>query len=337
MAIFRSLAKSASMASIKTRYTFGDTIRVFVGHERQEFRINKTQLCTASPYFQEKLKYMDADSVMYLPRDSPAMFELFAAWIHEPHTFRRHLDDAISAACDASSPPAGQHPAPDSNSNKNGDKSEAATAATTATNPCQRLHWALVRLHLFASTLSLSPLQDAAMDAIQDLYLRRDWDVTPRFVSFLYSQCTADSSLRLRRWAVAMVAYSLSNPAASRATSAPSQFQRLLGLHPEFSAEYAGHLRKMGASGLDIGAKNPQLRIPANRLRNEERRFAFRQCAFHTHRASAGEGRCPHEVVAEKRKRMPVWGVESVIREDRPWARGVEVPRPLKVRVAGRV
>ena len=251
---------------------------------------------------------------MYLPRDSPAMFELFAAWVHSPHTFRAHLDEAITTACAAAPPDPG----------------------ASQTTPSQRLHWALVRLHLFASTLSVAPLQDAAMDAIQDLYLRRDWDVTPRFIAFLYAQCTPASSLRLRRWAVAMVTYALSSPtAAARSADAPRQFQALLREHNEFSIEYAGHLRKMSASGLDARVKNPQLRIPANRLRNEERRFAFRQCAFHTHRASVGEGRCPHEVAALRRKRMPVLGLPLpfVIEEEKGWwSKGVEVPRPLKTR-----
>ena len=257
---------------------------------------------------------MDNDSVMYLPRDSPAMFELFVAWVHEPLSFRQHLDDAINAACAAPPPDPAKGPTP---------------------TPSQRLHWALVRLHLFASMLSVAVLQDTAMDAIQDLYLRRDWDVTPRFISFLYGQCTPAASLRLRRWAVAMVTYSLSSPSPPRTPTAPRQFQELLRQHAEFSAEYASHLRKMSSSGLDSRVKNPQLRIPANRLRNEERRFAFRQCAFHTHRASVGEGKCPHEVAAQKRKRMPVLGVALpfVIEEDKKWwSGGVEVPRPLKTR-----
>lgn len=258
---------------------------------------------------------MDNDSVMYLPRDSPAMFELFAAWVHDPHSFRRHLDEAITAAC-ATPPP------------------KPGAMDTTRTTPSQRLHWALVRLHIFASTLSAAALQDAAMDAIQDLYLRRDWDVTPRFIAFLYAQCTPATSLRLRRWAVAMVTFSLSSPSPPRNPAAPRQFQALLRRHAEFSAEYAGHLRKMAASGLDIRVKNPQLRIPANRLRNEERRFAFRQCAFHTHRASVGEGRCPHEVAALRRKRMPVLGVPLSFVGEEEWGLwgGVEVPRPLKTR-----
>lgn len=252
------------------------------------------------------------------------MFELFAAWVRDPPSFRRHLDVTISAACAAPrTPPC----------------TAAEDGAARPKTPSQRLHWAIVRLHLFASTIGAHPLQDAAMDALQDLYLRRDWDVTPRFIDFLYAQCTPAASLRLRRWAVAMVTFSLSSPSSpggcSGGGSAPScvprQFQHLLRQHPDFSAEYASHLRKMAASGLDIRIKNPQLRIPANRLRNEERRFAFRQCAFHTHRASVGEGRCPHEAEVRTVKGMSVL-VPLVIEEDKGRVGVVEAPMPLKMR-----
>lgn len=301
-----------------------DAIRVFVGHEHREFTVSKTQLCAASPYFYEKLRHADRDSAMYLPRDTPAMFELFAAWVRDPPSFRDYLDATIMTACAAPRSPR---------------CTPTEDGAPKPKTPSQRLHWALVRLHLFASTIGAHSLQDASMDALQDLYLRRDWDVTPRFISFLYAQCTPAASLRLRRWAVAMVTFSLSSPSApggcSGGGSAPScvprQFQRLLREHSDFSAEYASHLRKMTASGLDIRVKNPQLRIPANRLRNEERRFAFRQCAFHTHRASVGEGRCPHEEGARAVKGMSVL-VPLVIEEDKGRLVSMEAPKPLKLR-----
>jgi hypothetical protein len=270
----------------------------------------------ASAYFQEKLKLMDNDSVMYLPRDSPAMFELFVAWVHNQLSFRKFLDETISTACDGSA---------------------SLVKGVDASTLCQKLHWALVRLHLFASSLGIPVLQDAAMDAVQDLYLKRDWDVTPRFIAFLYEQCTAASSLRLRRWAVGMVAFSLSsaNTLDRSEGSVPSQFRRLLGLHADFMAEYKGHVRKMTASGLDLRVKNPQLRIPANSLRNEERRFAFRQCAFHTHRAAVGEGRCPHDLLEIRMKRMPIMapleeddvlGLSMLAQVDH-----TVVPRPLRM------
>lgn len=315
MAITRPLVRSSSTASLKNRYAYGDSIRVYVGRENREFTVNRAQLCAASSYFQEKLKIMDDSSFMYLPRDSPAMFELFVTWVHGQVSFRKYLDDTINIACSQAA-----------------DLSKGVDASTLS----QKLHWALVRLHLFASSLNISTLQDTAMDAIQDLYLRRDWDVTPRFISFLYEQCSPTAALRLRRWAVAMVAFTLAstNTLDRTADSVPAQFHGLLKRFPEFSAEYANHIRKMSASGLDIRVKNPQLRIPANRLRNEERRFAFRQCAFHTHRAAVGEKKCPHDLTEMKLKRMPIMaplveemsGFEAALKSQG----NPDVPRPLR-------
>lgn len=298
-----------------TRYAYGELIRVYVGRENREFIINRAQLCAASSYFQEKLKLVDDSSVMHLPHDSPAMFELFVTWVHSQVSFRKYLDDTITMAC-----------------------SQAANVPKGVDSPtlCQKLHWALVRLHLFASTLNIPTLQDTAMDAIQDLYLRRDWDVTPRFIAFLYEQCSPSASLRLRRWAVAMVAYTLSSTNSLDRTpdSVPAQFHILLKTFPVFSAEYANHLRKMSVSGLDIRVKNPQLRIPANRLRNEERRFAFRQCAFHTHRAAVGEKKCPHDLAEMKLKRMPIMAplVEDIsgFEEASKTPGNPDVPKPLR-------
>ncbi len=42
-----------------------------------------------------------------------------------------------------------------------------------------------------------------------------------------------------------------------------------------------------------MAIKNPQLRLPENKLRSEERFFGFRQCSFHSHRSAVGEGVCP--------------------------------------------
>jgi hypothetical protein len=54
------------------------------------------------------------------------------------------------------------------------------------------------------------------------------------------------------------------------------------------------HIQKMSMSRADVRVKNPQLRLPANKLRSGERFFGFRQCTFHSHRATVGEGACPH-------------------------------------------
>ena len=123
-------------------------------------------------------------------------------------------------------------------------------------------------------------------------------------------------SVRLRRWAVAMVAYALASPvspspfstlprnstsasSASSSDSAAHSAQRalkaLLGQLEEFQADYQAHLEKMRQSGLNVRYKNPRVRIFANQMNNDERAFGFRECSFHSHRAAAGEGRCPHE------------------------------------------
>lgn len=286
------------------RYGREEMVRVLVGQTSQEFSVNRRLLSACSPYFSQKLSQQTLPSqAILLATESPAMFELFVVWLHEQPAFRRNLDDTINGAISAAS------------MTKEGTQVDACTLS-------QRLHWALVRLHLFAANLELGSVQDVAMDALQDLYLRRDWDVTPRLIKFLYSQCSVTSSLRLRRWAVAMVAFTLSctsdsatlATATGAAASSPTvadHFHDLFKLHPEFSADYANHLRKMASSGLDARVKNPQLRVPTNKLRNEERRFAFRQCAFHTHRAAVGERRCPQLVLEARAKRMPIMGVAT--------------------------
>ncbi|KAL5596787.1 uncharacterized protein BROUX77_006735 [Berkeleyomyces rouxiae] len=267
-----------------------ENVRVFVGPEKQEFIVSRALLCACSPFFGDHLAR--GTNQLSLPTESSSMFELFAVWLHNPVGFPKHLHRAL------------EHVEPEP-----GRTVDSAAAST-------RLHWTLVRLHLFAAVLELLPLQDLALDAIQDLYLCRDWDVTPRFISFLYTQCDPFASLRVRRWAVAMVAFALasaedraaiaerdtaaSTDPASRARQTSTaakdadELQELLARHPEFLADYEMHMRKMDESGLDLAMKNPQLRIPSNTLRNDQRRFAFRQCAFHTHRSTAGQGSCPY-------------------------------------------
>lgn len=141
------------------------------------------------------------------------------------------------------------------------------------------------------------------MDAVQDLYLKCDWDVPPSLIVYLYTQCEALPAVRVRRWAVAMVAFSLTgdnnhdqlkfHPQDS-ATSDPARFRALFSSLPDFATDYATHVRNMRAAGLEVRFKNPQLRISANKLRNDERLFGFRECSFHSHRAAVGEKRCPY-------------------------------------------
>lgn len=258
------------------------TATILVGPRQHRFKVNKQLLCATAPFFAERLDdpSQSRSISLWLPRESVSMFALFVHWVHLGLEFRHHLDDAVTSAYETS---------------------DQAT---------RDIHWSMIRLHLFASRLGMYRLQDLAMDAIQDLYLRCDWDVPPSLVTFLYTDCEEFAAIRLRRWAVAMVAFSFTggprltfNPQGS-ATSETGRFSDLLEELPEFAADYDIHMEKMRLSGLDIRFKNPQLRIPANRLRNEERAFGFRQCSFHSHRSSAGERRCPHEAGSSKHRRV---------------------------------
>ncbi|OHE96915.1 hypothetical protein CORC01_07700 [Colletotrichum orchidophilum] len=266
--------------------------RVFVGRgeKMKEFRVNKQKLSNAAPFFEDRLDATPAGvkvtpnqtpvpvwlpqqkSTIRLPNESASMFELFVVWLHQGDSFRRHLDEMITLVSDAPGV------------------------------PCQRLHWALVRLHIFAARLDLHHLQDLAIDALQDIYLRCDWDVTPRFVEYVYGQCDAESAMRIRRWTVAMVAWSGAGGSSStvKDDGGLERFQDMFERFPDFATEFTSHLCKMKSSKLDTRIKNPQLRIPANKLRNEERQFGFRQCSFHSHRAAVGERRCPHTTASRE-------------------------------------
>ncbi|OAA48777.1 hypothetical protein NOR_02027 [Metarhizium rileyi] len=251
-------------------------VTVLVGAKQQPFSVDRRLLCDASHFFSERLEDDDSQTKptsLWLPRESATMFALFVRWVHAPDTFRRFLERSIATA----------H-----------DESEQAA---------QDIHWATIRLHLFASHLDLHKLQDLAMDAIQDLYLTCDWDVPPSLIVYLYTQCESLPAVRVRRWAVAMVAFSLavennteqlkSHP-QDPTTSDPARFRALFDSLPDFAADYAMHVRNMRTAGLDVCLKNPQLRIMANKMRNDERLFGFRECSFHSHRAAVGEKRCPH-------------------------------------------
>ncbi|OLN85376.1 hypothetical protein CCHL11_09854 [Colletotrichum chlorophyti] len=265
--------------------------RVIVGRgeKMKEFRVDKKMLSNVAPFFEDQLDATPAGIVMSsnkpvqvwlpqqkstirLPNESASMFELFVVWLDKRDGFRKHLDEMVALV------------------------SEVPGVA------CQRLHWALVRLHIFAARLDLHHLQDLAIDALQDIYLRCDWDVTPRFVQYVYGQCDAEAAMRIRRWTVAMVAWSVAggSSSAGKDDGGLQRFQDMFERFPDFAAEYTSHLRKMKSSKLDTNIKNPQLRIPANKLRNEERQFGFRQCSFHSHRAAVGERRCPHTTASRR-------------------------------------
>jgi hypothetical protein len=240
-----------------------------VGEEQRDFAIHRKLLSESCSFFKTHIEAIPAppspqdgddgeDSVLWLPNEAPDMFEVFVLWLYQRRRFPTFIDSALQTMC------------PDK-------------FRTLRTN--------LVRLHLFAAIIDLPGAQDAAMDTLQDMYLRFDWDMSPRFLAFLYGECDAQLAVRLRKWATAMLAWTLhgADKAAARHDA-----DKLFVAYPELKADYQLHLQKMAQSRADVRIKNPQLRLPANGLRSGERLFGFRQCTFHSHRATVGEGTCPH-------------------------------------------
>lgn len=258
-------------------------VRLLVGPNRREFTIHKKLLCASSSFFRYSLESASApsspssvesdasavgsDKILWLSEESPEMMELFVVWLYQRNSFRAILDKMVAAATVVPKP--------------------ANTAKVL--NSRRVLHWNLVKLHLFAAVIRLPVLQDVAMDAIQDLYLRCDWDVSFNFVRYLYDECSREQAFRLRKWAVAMLAWTLSNGSGDALA-----FNELFDEFPELYEDHAKHMDKMDDSRANVSIKNPQLRLPRNKLKNEERHFGFRQCSFHSHRSSVGEGRCPY-------------------------------------------
>ncbi|RXG43387.1 hypothetical protein VDGE_03074 [Verticillium dahliae] len=298
MARPKAIFHNASVSTLVNLSSKQGVARVLVGIEQREFRVNKKLLSATSQFFRDQLDATPAGILqlslvqksvpVWLPQqtsstpiqlldESPAMFELFTVWLHQRDAFRRHLDDMIAMVSDA----------------------------PEETSEC--FHWALVNLHIFAAKHDLDQLQDMAIDALQDLYLRCDWDVTPEFVTFLFGERGARTTMRLRRWATAMVAWSIAGgPCHPRDQDANCLFEPLLKQFSDFNAEYVLHVAKLNKGKLDARIKNPQLRIPANKLRNDERQFGFRQCSFHTHRAAVGERRCPHAATSMELDNYPM-------------------------------
>jgi hypothetical protein len=256
-----------------------DVVKVLVGEEQTEFTLHRKLLCDSCSFFRTNIEAIPSpsrssnschgaeeaeDSVLWLPGETSDMFELFVLWLYQRQRFHFFLDRALQAI------------SPEEH-------------RTTRTN--------LVHLHLFAAVIDLPSLQDTAMDALQDMYLRFDWDMSPRFISFLYNgdYCDAQHAVRLRKWAVAMLAWTLhgAGPTEKHHAALAGQVDKLFAAYPPLRADYLLHLEKMAQSRADVRIKNPQLRLPANKLLSGERYFGFRQCTFHSHRASVGEGPCP--------------------------------------------
>ncbi len=261
---------------------------------------------------------MPAPSALWLSNESADVFELFVLWLHRRHAFRAVVDSAVTILeAEAQSgemlqllPPKADRPG--SPNGPNGPKGPKGPRARSVSASLSDLHWHLVDLHMFAAFVQIPALQDVVMDTLQDLYLRLNWAATPALLRFLYVDADDVAACRLRKWAVALLGWTLANawdeaepadgrPAADAAkaeadgqSSGRNALLALLDL-PALAADYDAHQAKMCASRADARIKNPQLRIPSNQLRREDRHFGFRQCSFHSHRRVVGEGRCPHE------------------------------------------
>ncbi|KAK3336134.1 hypothetical protein B0T19DRAFT_395923 [Cercophora scortea] len=320
-----------------------EMVKVLVGEHQREFDLHKKLLCDASSFFRDNLEGAqttpalsssssttarsspslpssfpssplppppppkdeyeedgqdnddgdddDDDTIMWLPTQSPDVFELFVVWLYRPRAFQAFIDGAIQSV----SP-----------------NVAFCRLPKLQNESCRRaLRWNLVQLHLFAELTDLPLLQDIAMDALQDIYLRCDWDISPQFVAFLYESCDANHAVRIRRWAVAMVAWTLNSGEKGLANA--TQFERLFAKFPSLYDDYRAHLDKMVGSKADVRIKNPQLRLPVNNLRNGERFFGFRQCTFHSHRALVGEGPCPHTASQSSSSRSPRMRTKAVM------------------------
>ncbi|KAK7970733.1 hypothetical protein PG988_009806 [Apiospora saccharicola] len=273
MAPTSSALKRASRAtrfSISTVLT-SENVQVFVGKESREFIIARELLASCSPYFADRLdatavlKQQNAQfNILWLEGQDPEMFELFTYWLHQRNDnriskkdFRAIIDDSV------------------------------------CNDYAEELQWDFVNLHLFAATVIEVPaLQDAAMDAIQDLHLMCNWDISSKFVRHIYVDCDPDASCRLRKWIVAMTAWTLGGGFDRSGTA--EQMHELFEGCPDYWRDYVAHISKISKSRVRIATKNPQLRLPSNHMRNDERQFGFRQCSFHTHRSMVKQGRCPH-------------------------------------------
>lgn len=341
-----------SLRTPKPRQALHDVVLVVVGGgsggddtasdqaKATEFSLDRRLLESSSPFFRDRLcsdgiqEYAEDEDrcvarvelrsgapflVLHLPRECPDMFALFSYWLlRRPRRgFYHFVEDAIYRCrrrrqTRHSKSEAGQH-------GEMGGKGEGAGGQDRLDDQEEvaSLHWDLVNLHLFAAEIGLPPLQDAAIDALQDLHLMGDWDVSAALVAFVYGACDAAAACRLRKWAVAMTAWSLSGsgldmvlPSTTTGSqdgissserdvsdadsSNESLLRRLFASCAAFRADYAGHVHAMRGCRLQLCAKNPQLRLTTNHARSEDRHFGFRQCSFHTHRSTVGQGRCPN-------------------------------------------
>ncbi|RDA84797.1 hypothetical protein CP532_6523 [Ophiocordyceps camponoti-leonardi (nom. inval.)] len=252
-----------------TTTTTTTTTTVLVGPEKARFKLDRDRLCAVSAFFHDRLGA--GDGQLWLPAESAAAFGLLVQWLHEPSS---SLDGVVTLA-----------------------RAKGSKAA-------RELHWPLVSLHLLASRLHVYQLQDHAMDLLQDLYLACDWHVAPSLVAYLYTKCDVIPAVRIRRWVVAMVVAASSHDAGD--DDVGDETRTKFGSLPDFVADYQLHLASLARAGLDVRLKDPRRRIGCNRLRDGRRRFAFRRCSFHVHRASVGEGPCPGDTCLADEDGKPV-------------------------------
>lgn len=252
-----------------------DIVKIIVGPSRDEFFIPR-QLLSSCEYFRARLDFARGQTSLLIRLDGQCadMFRLFEFWLYERKGLGRFVEEA------------------------------------ELNHAFEELHWDLVNLQLFAANIGEAALQDVAMDALQDLYLRCNWEIDPELVKYVYTECDPEASYclrNLRRWIVAMIAWGMGDAEAGVALE--TVFGECAGLRKE----YENHISKVAASKLDVDFKNPQLRLPSNNLRNEERQFGYRQCSFHTHRSAVGQGRCPHAHALSPMMYSPLTGgyVES--------------------------
>ncbi|KAK8020954.1 hypothetical protein PG990_006092 [Apiospora arundinis] len=295
MAPLSSALKRASRASgfqLSTILT-SENVQVIVGEEGREFTIARELLASCSHYFRDRLdatavlKQQNAQfNILWLEDQDPEMFELFTYWLHQRHSSSNNNNNNINAS-------------------KKQDF-RAILDDAVRNDYAEELQWDLVNLHLFAAhVIEVPALQDAAMDAVQDLHLMCNWDISSKLVRHVYVDCDADASCRLRKWIVAMTAWTLGGGFERPGTA--QQMQDLFEGCPDFWRDYVAHISKISKSRVRIATKNPQLRLPSNNLRNEERQFGFRQCSFHTHRSIVKQGRCPHvkeQLLLQHQKQM---------------------------------
>ncbi|KAJ1333905.1 hypothetical protein MN608_03903 [Microdochium nivale] len=240
-------------------------IKILVGQQQHDFSVDRRLLAATSYYFKalidnhSRFDFVDGQAflVIALPEACPLMFELFVDWLLDENLLAELIENADA----------------------------------TNQDECHDLLQDLVELHLFAARIEVPLLQDLSMDAIQDLHLRCNWDITPGLIAYIYTECDRSESCRLRKWIVAMTAW---NVGGMNKTIDFAALKNLFEMCPDLWEEYNIHLRKTSRNRLKVQLKNPQLRLPSNNLRNDERQFGFRQCSFHTHRSTVEQSTCPH-------------------------------------------